>query len=77
MDDIAYTYICAKLTLADRQEFLLKGKAWKNLKAWPLDKLLLTDLQEELRLRDKSIRKSLLWRNNLIGNQQLPCTAPR
>ena len=56
MDDIAYTYRCAKLTLADRQEFLLKGRAWKNLQTRPLDKLLLSDLQSELRLRDRNIR---------------------
>ena len=53
MDDLAYSYRCTKLTLSERQEFLLKGKAGRNLQTRPLDKLLLTNLQE-LRLRNRS-----------------------
>ena len=53
MDDIAYSYRCNKLTLAERQAFLLQGRAWRNLQLRPLDKLLLTDLQEELKLRNR------------------------
>ncbi len=31
MDDLAYTYRSNKLTLSQRQEFLLEGKAWRNI----------------------------------------------
>ena len=54
-DDIAYSYRCPEQTLAQRQEFLLKGRAWKNLQTRPLEKLLITDLQKELRLRDRDV----------------------
>ena len=56
LDDLAYSYRCTKLTLSERQAFLLNGKAWKNIATRPLDKLLLTNLQEELRLRNRSTK---------------------
>ena len=56
MDDIAYTYRSPKLSIQERQDFLLQGQAWKTIATRPLDKLLLADLQQELRLRNRSIR---------------------
>lgn len=55
MDDISYSFRCAKFTLKDRQEFLLKGSAWKNIRTRPLDKLRLVDLQTELKQRNRYI----------------------
>lgn len=51
IDDIAYAYRCKNLNLQYRQEFSLQGIAWKKIATRPLDKLLLSDLKEELRLR--------------------------
>lgn len=51
IDDIAYAYRCQQLSLADRQQFLLEGLAWKNIDVRPLDKLLLADLRKELSMR--------------------------
>ena len=52
---MTYSYRCPKHTLGERQEFLLQGKAWRNLDTRPLDKLLLTDLKKELRLRNRDV----------------------
>ena len=50
MDDIAYAFRCQKLDMQQRQDFLLKGTAWKNIGTRPLDKLL-SDLKKELGMR--------------------------
>ena len=55
MDDIAYTYRCQKLSLEERQKFLLQGTAWKSIGSHPLDKLLVADLRSELSMRGLSI----------------------
>ena len=47
MDDIAYAFRSQTLNLQYRQDFLLQGVAWKNIRTRPLDKLLLADLKEE------------------------------
>ena len=49
MDDIAYTFRCVKLSIAERQSF----------QAQPLDKLLIKDLQKELRARDSDVQGKL------------------
>lgn len=54
MDDIAYAYRCQKLSLEERQKFLLQGTAWKNIASRPLDKLLVADLRNELSIRGLS-----------------------
>ena len=54
IDDIAYTFRCPKLDIQQRQDFLLKGVAWKNIGTRPLDRLLLSDLRKELTMRGMS-----------------------
>ena len=55
-DDVAYTYRCPAQPIAERPQFLLKGHSWKNIKNRPLDKLLLADLQKELRVRGYEVQ---------------------
>lgn len=50
-DDLAYCFRCDHLTLTDRQQFVLRGKAWKKGGPKPLDKLLVNELREELQGR--------------------------
>ena len=65
-DDIAYTYGCLAQPIVKRQQFLLKGHSWKNTKNRPLDKLLLADLQKELRMRGYKVQvKKPAIENNL------------
>ena len=54
MDDLAYAYRCRTMSLQERQDFLLQGAAWRNIAARPLDKLLVTDLKNELSMRGLS-----------------------
>lgn len=56
IDDLAYAFRCQQLDLQERQDFLLRGVAWKNIAVRPLDKLLLKDLQTELRMRDFNVK---------------------
>ena len=47
-DDIAYSYRCNHMTVADRQKFVLKGQAWKQQGVNPLDDLRVNQLRAEL-----------------------------
>ena len=47
-DDLSHVYRQPAIALADRQHFMLQGKAWKNGGVQPLDSLSKTDLQKEL-----------------------------
>ena len=48
LDDLAYSYRCARVTLAERQQFILTGNAWKKGSMKPLDNLTAAQLQFEL-----------------------------
>ena len=50
-DDIAYSFRCHRLTMSERQEFVLKGSAWKKGGINPLDNLKVQELREEILAR--------------------------
>lgn len=58
IDDFAYALRCPKLSMQQRQDFLLQGVAWKSIDRRPLDKLLLADLKKELSMRGLSVSNS-------------------
>ncbi len=48
MDDIAYSYRCTKMSLQDRQDFILQGEAWKKGGSNLFDRLRVAELHKEL-----------------------------
>ena len=47
-DDLAYCFHAHHPTLTERQEFILRGEAWKHSQINPLNKLRVTELRREL-----------------------------
>ena len=52
-DDLAHCFRADSLSLQDRQQFVLKGKAWKRGGTKPLDGLSVAELKEELKAHAK------------------------
>ena len=50
-DDIAYSFRCHRLSMSERQEFILKGSEWKKGGINPLDNLKVQELREEILAR--------------------------
>ena len=53
-DDIAYSYRCNHMTVADRQKFVLKGQAWKQRGVNPLNDLRVNQLRAELEAHEET-----------------------
>lgn len=60
-DDVAYSFRAKKHSIADRQTFVIEGKAWRKGGTRPLDQLRVKELKDELTTRGIStdgMRKS-------------------
>ena len=55
-DDLVYCFRAHRLSLSERQQFILKGEAWKHSKINPLSNLKVSELRKELEKHGVNIK---------------------